>query len=124
MQNCIVSVSQSQLVLSVVCAVLVGLQSVLVGFIKQSFIFIGAFIESMKLLALRKKEHLMCTLFNRCHSQQHRRVFFNWLNKNSWHSGLYNYCGKFTYYMTGNMGTNMSVIMSGMYIFRFLICYF
>lgn len=119
MQNCIVPVSQSQSISSVVlCLVLAGLQRVC-GFMKQFIILIGAFIESMKLLALRKKEHQMRTLFNRCHSLQQRRVF-NWFNQDSWHRGLYYYCGKFSYNMIGNMGTNMSVIMSGTYSSIFL----
>lgn len=120
MQNCIVPVSQSQSIVTVVCLVLAGLQSVC-GFIKQSIIFICGFIESMKLLCLRNKEHLMRNVFNRCRSLQHRRVF-NWFNKLSWHRGLYSYCGKISYNMTGNMGTNMSVIMRGTYIS--IICFF
>lgn len=123
MQNCIAPVVQSTQ--TIVCAVnrllksfLLGVLRVLFcGFIAQSIIIviIGGICDSMKLCGLHKNCHQMRVSFNRCNFMQNRRPF-NWSKKSKkvWHRGQ-SYCGNVTNFMTGNMGINMAVVMSGTY---------
>lgn len=115
MQNSIVLFSHSLSILFIVSLIIRFLKSLQVGVcgnIVEICLTIGGFIDSMKLLLLNKKSQQMHKLFNRCNFKQHRR---NWCNKSRslWHCGNYIYCGATSNYMTGNMDTIMSGIMSG-----------